>query len=157
MSLKLKNYLCVVVVQSLSPTICDSMVCSISGCPSLSPRVGSNSCPWSQWCHPTILPLSSTSLPALNLSNNQSIFHKIHSFMYQTNKVLGLQLHHQNFKWIIRVDFLKDWLIWSSWCPRDSGESFPASQFQNIISLALSLLYVPPLTSLRGYMATEKW
>ena len=23
-------------------------------CPSLSPRVCSNSCPWSQWCHPTI-------------------------------------------------------------------------------------------------------
>ena len=103
------------------------------------------------------LSLSSTSLPALNLSNNQSIFHKIHSFMYQTNKVLGLQLHHQNFKWIIRVDFLKDWLIWSSWCPRDSKESFPASQFQNIISLALSLLYGPPLTPLHGYMATEKW
>ena len=23
-------------------------------CPSLSPRVCSNSCPWNQWCHPTI-------------------------------------------------------------------------------------------------------
>ena len=23
-------------------------------CPSLSPRVCSNSCPWSRWCHPTI-------------------------------------------------------------------------------------------------------
>ena len=40
-------------------------------CPSLSPRVCSNSCPWSQWCHPTIsssvAPLSSClqSFPAL--------------------------------------------------------------------------------------------
>ena len=24
-------------------------------CPSLSPRACSNSCPWSQWCHPTVL------------------------------------------------------------------------------------------------------
>ena len=34
-------------------------------CPSLSPRVGSNSCPMSQWCHPTIsssvIPFSSCS------------------------------------------------------------------------------------------------
>ena len=28
-------------------------------------------------------------------------------------KVLELQLQHQSFQWIISVDFLKDWLVWS--------------------------------------------
>ena len=37
-------------------------------CPSLSPRVFSNSCPLSQWCDPTISLSAAPSLPALNLS-----------------------------------------------------------------------------------------
>ena len=37
------------------PTLCDPMDCSTSGFPVLpSPRVCSNSCPLSQWCHPAI-------------------------------------------------------------------------------------------------------
>ena len=39
------------------PTLCDPMDCSMPGfppCPSPSPGVHSNSCPSSQWCHPTI-------------------------------------------------------------------------------------------------------
>ena len=37
-------------------TLCNPMDCSISGFPVLwlSPRVSSNSCPLSRWCHPTI-------------------------------------------------------------------------------------------------------
>ena len=35
-------------------TLCDPMDSSIPGCPSLSPRVYSNSCPLSRWCHPVI-------------------------------------------------------------------------------------------------------
>ena len=40
-------------------------------CPSLSPRVCSNSCPLSRWCHPTILSSVAPSPPALNLSQHQ--------------------------------------------------------------------------------------
>ena len=36
------------------PTICDPMDCSRPPCPSTTPRVYSNSCPLSRWCHPTI-------------------------------------------------------------------------------------------------------
>ena len=37
------------------PSLCDPMDCSTAGFPALhSPRVGSNSYPLSQWCHPTI-------------------------------------------------------------------------------------------------------
>ena len=43
-------------------------------CPSLSPRVCSNSCPLSWWCHPTIYPLSSPSPPTCSLSQHQGLF-----------------------------------------------------------------------------------
>ena len=39
------------------PTLCNPMDCSMPGCspcPSLTPGACSNSCPSSQWCHPTI-------------------------------------------------------------------------------------------------------
>ena len=69
-------------------------------------RVCSNSCPLSQWCHPTH-PLSPLSSPALNLSQHQSLYHWVDS-SYQVAKVLDLQLQlqHQSFQWIFRVDFL---------------------------------------------------
>ena len=41
--------------------------------------------------------------------------------------------------------------IWSPCCPRDSQESSPATQFEDISSLALSLLYVPTLRSVHDY------
>ena len=40
---------------------------------------------------------------------------------------------------------------WSSCSPRDSQESFPASQFESINSLALSLLYGTSLASVHDY------
>ena len=42
-------------------------------CPSLSPRVCSNSCPWSWWCHLTILS-SVAPFSCLNFSQNQGLF-----------------------------------------------------------------------------------
>ena len=74
-------------------------------CPSLSPRVCSNSCPLRQWCHPTIsssvIPFSSyprsfpaqRSFPACQLfpSGGQSI---------------RASASHQSFQWIFRTDFL---------------------------------------------------
>ena len=79
----------------------------------LSPGICQNSCSLSRWCHPTIssfvtlfasCPLSfpaSGSLPTISSS-------------CQVAKVLELQLQHQSFQWIFRVDFLKDW--WSFSC-----------------------------------------
>ena len=43
-------------------------------CPSLSPRVCSNSCPLSQWCIQPSHPLSPPSPPALSISQNQGLF-----------------------------------------------------------------------------------
>jgi len=45
----------VLAAQSLCLTFCNLMDCSISGFPSESPGVCSNSCPLSQWCYLTYL------------------------------------------------------------------------------------------------------
>ena len=72
-------------------------------CPSPTPRAYSNSCPSSQWCHPTIS--SSVSPPALNLSQHQGLFQGVSS-SHQVAKVLEFQLQYQSFQWIFRTDFL---------------------------------------------------
>ena len=43
-------------------------------CPSLNPRACSNSCPSSQWCHPTISFPVIPSTPIFNLSQRQGLF-----------------------------------------------------------------------------------
>ena len=92
-------------------------------------------------------PLLPPSPPAFNLSHLQGLFQWVSS-LHQLAK--GLELQHQSFQWIFRVGFLKDWLAWSC-SPRDSQESSPASQFECINSLAVKLLYGPPLTSVHDY------
>ena len=64
---------------------------------------------------------------------------------------MELQLQHQSFQRIFRVDFLQDWLLGSLCSPRDSQESSPTPQFKSINSLVLSLLYGPTLTSIHDY------
>ena len=50
-------------------------------------------------------PLLPPSPPALNLSQHQSLFQSVFS-SHQMTKVLELQLQHQTFQGIFRVDFL---------------------------------------------------
>ena len=119
-------------------------------CPSPTPRACSNSCPSSQWCHPTISSSVIPSLPAFNLSQHQGLFQWVNS-LHLVAKVLELQLHHQLSQWIFEIDFLRDWLVWSSCSPRDSQESFLTPQFKSINSFALRLLCGPTLTSIHDY------
>ena len=95
-------------------------------------------------------PLSPPSPPALNLSQHQDLFQWVGS-SHQLTKGLELQLQHQSFQWIFRVDFLQDWLVWSPCSSRDSKESSPALQLKSIKSLAFSLFYTPTLTSVHNY------
>ena len=80
-------------------------------CPSLSPRVCSDSCPLSQWWHPTkpshfLLPYSPF---AFNLSQHQGLIQWI-SFLHQVAKVLKLQLQCQSFQWYSAlISFRIDW------------------------------------------------
>ena len=87
-------------------------------------------------------PLSSPSPPAFSLSQNQGLFQWVNC-SHQVAKALALQLKHQSFQWIFKVDFLSDWLVWSPCCPRDSREPSSEPQFKNISSLVLRLPYGP--------------
>ena len=62
---------------------------------------------WCQLVTPSnhLIPLSSPSPPAFNLSQHQGLFQWAGSWQ-QVAKVLELQLHHQSSQWIFRVDFL---------------------------------------------------
>ena len=117
-------------------------------CPSPSPRVYSNSCPSSQWCHPAIsssvIPFSSCpqSLPP------SGSFPMSQLFAWGVAKVLKFQLQHQFFQWTCRTYFLQDGLVGSPWSPRDSQESSPTPQFKSINFSALSFLHSPTHTSI---------
>ena len=112
-------------------------------CPSLSPGICSDSSP--DLVMPSTISSSVTpSLSDLNLSQHHDLFQWASS-SHQVAKLLEIQL--QYFQWIFRVDFLQDWLVWSSCCPRNSQESSPAPQFKGINSSVLTLLYSPTLTS----------
>ena len=97
-------------------------------------------------------PLSSPSPPALNLSQHHSPFQWVSS-SHQVAKVLELelQLQHQSFQWILRVDFLCDGLVGPPCSPTDSQESSPMPQFKSINSLTLSFLYSPTLTAIHDH------
>ena len=60
-------------------------------CPLLSPGVCSDSCPLTQWCHPTISSPLVPSPPAFNLSQHQDLFQRVNS-SHEVAKVLEFQL-----------------------------------------------------------------
>ena len=95
-------------------------------------------------------PLSSPSLPALNLSQHQALFQWVSS-SHQVAKVLEFQLQHQSFQWTPRTDLLEDGLVGSPCSLRDSRESSPTPQFKSINSSVLSFLYTPTLTSIHDH------
>ena len=74
-------------------------------CPSPTPRAYSNSCQLTWWCHPTI---SSSVVP---FSSCLQSFPATESFQWVSSsprvaKIMELQLQHQSFQWIFRIDFL---------------------------------------------------
>ena len=110
-------------------------------CPSPTPRVYSNLCPLSLWCHPTIsssvVPSSSClqSFPASGSFPMRSIlwirWPKYWSFSFSispSNEYSGL------------ISFRMNWLDLLAG-PRDSQESSPTPQFKSINSLVPSFLY----------------
>ena len=77
-------------------------------CLSQSPGVSSHSCPSCWWCHPTIL----SSLAPFSFcpqSLTAPDLFQWDDFPHQVAKVLELQLQHQSFQRILRVDFLQDY------------------------------------------------
>ena len=74
-------------------------------------------------------PLMPSSPSALNLSQHQGLFQWV-VCSHQMTKILELQLQHQSFQWIFRVDLPQEWLLWSPCSPRDFQKSSPAPQFK---------------------------
>ena len=119
-------------------------------CPSPTPGAYPNSCPSSQWCHPTIsssvVPFSSRlqSYPA-------SGSFQMSQFFTPDGQSIGVSASALPFQWIFRTDFHYDGLVGSPCCPRDSQESSPTPQFKSTDSLVLRFLYGPTLTSIHDY------
>ena len=101
-------------------------------CLSPTPRVHSNSCALSRWCHPTIppsvIPFSSRlqSFPA-------SASFPMSQFFPSGGKSIGVSASTS----ILPMN-TQDW---SPCSPRDSQESSPSPQFKGINSLVLSLFF----------------
>ena len=99
-------------------------------CPSPSPGVCSNSCPLSRWCHPAI------SSSVVSFSSCLQSFPASWSFPVSQLFASGGQSIGASASILpmnIRGWFPSILMVWS-WCPRDSQESSPASQFENINS-----------------------
>ena len=143
------QFSCSVVPNSLRP---HGLQHSRPPCLSLTPRVYSNSCPLSQWCHPTI---SSSVIP---FSSCIKSFPASWSFPFwissshQVAKVLEFQLQHQSLQWIFRTDL--DGLVGSPYSPRGSQASSPTPQFKSNSILQHSAFFIVQLS--HPYMATGK-
>ena len=105
-----------------------------------------NSCPLSQWCHPTIsssvAPFSSClqSFPA-------SGSFPVSPFFTSGSQSIGTSASASAFPMSIQGWFPLGLTGWISLLTKGLSESFPTPQFESINSLVLSLLYGPPLTS----------
>ena len=113
-------------------------------CFSLYPRVCANSCPLSQWCHPTILfSVDPFSCPQPVFSSELGLnirWPKYWSFSISIsppNEYSGL------------ISFRIDWL--DLLAVQGTLEFSLAPQFKSIDSLALSFLYSPILTPIHDY------
>ena len=117
-------------------------------CLSPSPRACSNSCPLSQWCHPTISssvsPFSCLqSFPASVFSNESAVcirWPKCWSFNFSispSNDYSGL------------ISFKIDWF--DLLAVQGTLKSSPTPQFKSINSSAFSFPYGPTLTSIHDY------
>ena len=145
------SYGCWSVAQSC-PTFCDSMDCIMTGLPVLH-HLLELAQTHVHWVGDAIQPFHFLwpPSPALNLSQHRVFFQWVSS-SHQVAKVMELHFQHQSFQWIIRIDFLYYWWVWSC-CSRDSQESSPAPQLGSINSLDLPFFMVQLSHS---YMTTGK-
>ena len=146
------SYLLFCSVAKWCPTLCYPVDCGTPGFPVLHylPEFAQTHVHWvSDAIQPPHLLLSS-SLLALKLSQHQDLFQWVSS-LHQVTKVLELHFSISPSNEYSGLISFRKWLVWSPCCPRDSQESSPAPQFENISSLALSLLYSPTLISVHDY------
>ena len=123
-------------------------------CPSPTPGACSNSCPLSQWGHPTIsssvIPFSSC-LPSFPASGS----FPISQFFTSGGQSIAVSASAS----VLPVN-IQDWfpLGGTGWISLQSKglKSSPTSQFKRINSSALSFLYGPTLTSIHDYWKNHR-
>ena len=117
--------------------------------PSPVPGVYPNSCPSSQWYHPT------TSSSVIPFSSCPQSFPASGCFQMSQLSASGGQSIGVSASTSVPLMNTQDWspLGWtgSPCSPRDSQESSPTPRFKIINSSALSFLYSPALTSIHDY------
>ena len=113
-------------------------------CP-VSPRVCSNSCPLSWWCHPSISS-SVASFSSCPQSFPASGSFPMSWFFTSSGQSIGALLLSSVLPMNIQG--------WFPCCPRDFQESSPAPRSESINFSRLSLLYGPTLTSIHDYWKT---
>ena len=117
-------------------------------CPLPSPGAGSNSCPLSWWCHPTI------SSSVVLFSSYRQSFPATGSFLMSQLFASGGQSIEASAS-VLPMN-IQDWfpLGWAGWIAlkfKASQESSSTPQFKIIDSSTLSFLYSPTLTSTHDY------
>ena len=119
-------------------------------CLSTTPRAYSNSCPLSQWCHPTtsssVVPFSShlQSFPATGSFPMSQFFPSNGQSIGASALASVLPMNIQGWFPLELMDLI-------SLLSRDSQESSPVPQFESINSLTFILLCGPTLTSVHDY------
>ena len=107
------------------------------------------------WVSDTIQPshpMSSPSPLALNLIQHQGLCQLVGS-LHQMAEVLKLQLQHQPFQWIFRIDFLLDWLVCSP-CVQGALESLLQHHSSKASILRRSGFFMDQLS--HPYMTTRQ-
>ena len=141
-------------VTQLCPTLCDPMNCRMPGLP-VHHQLPESTQTHVRWVSNAIQPshpLSSSSPPALNLSQHQGLLKWVSS-LHQMTKVLEFQLQHSlSNEHPGLISFRMDWL--DLLAVQGTQESSPTPQFKSINSSVLSFLYSPTLTSVCDYWKT---
>ena len=127
-------------------------------CPSPAPRVYSNSCPSSWWCHPTI---SSSVVPFSSCLQSFPASGSFPLSQLVTSGGQNIEASTSASASVLPMN-IQDWspLGWTGWSPcspRDSQESSPTPQFKSINFSALSFLYSPTLTAIHDYWKNQSF
>ena len=120
---------------SVVSTLCASTDCSMPGFPILHHLLEATQI-HVHWVSDAIqpsYPLLPTSPFAFGLSQHSGSFSMSRLFI-SGGQSIGASASALALPMNIWVEFLWNWLVWPSYCPRDSQESFPAPQFKSINS-----------------------
>ena len=124
-------------------------------CPSPTPGVYSNSCPFTRWCHPSI---SSTVLLFFSVLQSfpASGSFSMSQFFASGSQSIGVSASASVLRMNIQDWFSWGWTGWISLQSKGLSRS-PTWQFKSINSLALSFLYSPALTSIHDYWKNQSF